>query len=83
MVGNSYGAAECGVEYVSNVEPDALRFRRVIAKAVQRCDPKFLYHTIPKRAANVKLSVREVDVSEAIYILLRNLLMHSKFRAVR
>ncbi|OWZ14987.1 LOW QUALITY PROTEIN: hypothetical protein PHMEG_00011452 [Phytophthora megakarya] len=64
--------------YVSKAEPDTLRFRSVIAKAIKRCDSNFPYHSILKCVANDTLSVREVGAPEAIYILLRSLPMHSK-----
>jgi hypothetical protein len=83
LIGNSFGAAEYAGAYVSKAEPDTLRFRRVIAKVVQRCDPNLPYHSILKRIANATLSVREVGAPEAIYILLRSLPMHSKSRTVR
>jgi hypothetical protein len=83
LIGNAYGAAEYAGAYISKAEPDTLRFRRVIAKAIQRCDPNLPYHSILKRVANSTLSVREVGAPEAIYILLRNLAMHSKSRVIK
>jgi len=83
LMGNSYGAAEYAGAYISKAEPDTLRFRRVIAKAIQRCDSNLPYHSILKRVANATLAVREVGGPEAIYILLRNLPMHSKSRSIR
>lgn len=82
LIGNSYGAAEYAGAYVSKAEPDTLRFRRVIAKAIQRSDSNLPYHSILKRVANATLAVREVGAPEAIYILLRNLPMHSKSRSI-
>ncbi|EEY62125.1 uncharacterized protein PITG_21260 [Phytophthora infestans T30-4] len=82
LIGNSYGAAEYAGAYVSKAEPDTLRFRRVIAKAIQRSDSNLPYHSILKRVANATLAVREVGAPEAIYILLRNLSMHSKSRSI-
>jgi hypothetical protein len=82
LMGNSYGAAEYAGAYISKAEPDTLRFRRVIAKAIQRCDSNLPYHSILKRVANATLAVREVGGPEAIYILLRNLPMHSKSRSI-
>lgn len=82
LIGNAYGAAEYAGAYISKAEPDTIRFRRVIAKAIQRCDPHLSYNSILKRVANATLSVREVGAPEAIYILLRSLPMHSKSRTV-
>eukprot|EP00644_Phytophthora_capsici_P017767 jgi/Phyca11/128949/e_gw1.80.34.1 len=83
LIGNSYGAAEYAGAYISKAEPDTLRFRRVIAKAIQRSDPNLSFHSTLKRVANSTLSVREVGAPEAIYILLRNLSMYSKSRTVK
>jgi hypothetical protein len=82
LIGNSYGAAEYAGAYISKVEPDTLRFRRVIAQAIKRSNPNLSYHSTLKRVANATLSVREVGTPEAIYILLRNLPMHRKSRSV-
>ncbi|KAJ8540786.1 hypothetical protein ON010_g12440 [Phytophthora cinnamomi] len=82
-IGNSYGAAEYAAAYVSKAEPDTLRFRRVISKVIKRFDPNLSYHSILNRVANATLSVREVGAPEAIYILLRDLPMHSKSRSIR
>jgi len=67
---------------VSKAEPDTLRFRRVISKAVKRCDPNLPYHSILKRVANATLSV-DAGAPEAIYTLPRSLPMHSKSRTVQ
>jgi hypothetical protein len=83
LIGNAYGAAEYAGAYISKAEPDTLRLRRVIAKAIQRCDPNLPYHSILKRVANSTLSVQNVGAPEAIYILLRNLAMHSKSRVIK
>jgi hypothetical protein len=82
LVGNAYGAAEYTAAYVSKAEPDTLRFKRVIAAAVKRCDPNLPNQAILKRVANSTLSIREVSAQEAYYILLRELPLHGKSRQV-
>lgn len=82
LIGNAYGAAEYAGAYVSKAEPDTTRFRKVITKAVKRCDVNLPHHAILKRVANAALSIREVSAQEAYFILLRELPMHGKSRTV-
>jgi hypothetical protein len=82
LVGNAFGAAEYTAAYVSKAEPDTLRSKKIIAAAVQRCDPNLPHHANLKRVANASLSIREVSAQEAYYILLRELPLHGKSRQV-
>lgn len=68
LIGNAYGVAEYTAAYVSKAEPDTLRFKKIIAKAVKRCDPNLPHHTILKRVSNATLSIREVSAQESYYI---------------
>eukprot|EP00644_Phytophthora_capsici_P017850 jgi/Phyca11/52198/gw1.62.137.1 len=83
IIGNAYGAAEYVAAYISKAEPDTLKFRNVIARAIRRCDPNLPNYTIFKKVANATLSIREVSAQEAIYILLRELPMYGKSCVVK
>ncbi|ETM55050.1 hypothetical protein L914_01687 [Phytophthora nicotianae] len=82
LIGNAYGDAEYTAAYVSKAEPDTVRFKKVLAAAVKRCDVNLPHHAIFKRVANVALSVREISAQEAYFILLRELSLHGKSRTV-
>ncbi|KUF97105.1 DnaJ subfamily B member 2 [Phytophthora nicotianae] len=82
LIGNAYGAAEYTAAYVSKADPDTLRFRQVITRAVKRCDPNLPNYAILKRVANATLSIREVSAQETYYILLRELPLYGKSRQV-
>ncbi|KUF81806.1 hypothetical protein AM588_10000325 [Phytophthora nicotianae] len=82
LIGNAYGATEYTAAYVSKAEPDTLRFRQVITRAVKRCDPNLPNYAILKRVANATLSIREVSAQETYYILLRELPLYGKSRQV-
>jgi len=66
LIGNSLGAAEYAGAYVSKAEPDTLRFRRVITKAVKRCDPNLPYHYI--EASSQRNSVGPRSWRSRIYL---------------
>ncbi|ETL35113.1 hypothetical protein L916_12716, partial [Phytophthora nicotianae] len=82
LIGNAYGAAEYTAAYVSKAEPDTLKFRQVITRAVKKCDPNLPNYAILKRVANATLSIREVSAQETYYILLRELPLYGKSRQV-
>ncbi|OWZ08212.1 hypothetical protein PHMEG_00019282 [Phytophthora megakarya] len=82
LIGNAYGAVEYAGAYVSKVEPDTIRFKKVIAAALKRCDQNLPYHALLKRVANATLSIREISAQEAYYVLLRELPLHGKSRTV-
>ncbi|OWZ13614.1 hypothetical protein PHMEG_00013032 [Phytophthora megakarya] len=82
LIGNAYGAAEYAGAYVSKAEPDTVRFKKVIAATVKRCDVILPHYAILKKVAHAALSVREISAHEAYFVLLRELPLHGKSRNV-
>ncbi|OWZ01926.1 hypothetical protein PHMEG_00026607 [Phytophthora megakarya] len=82
FIGNTYDASEYAAVYVSKAEANTVRFKKVIAGAVKRCDINWPHHTILKKVANESLSIREISAHEGYFILLRELPMHGTSRTV-